>query len=68
MNNECFEVHSIEKMVADTIQNLIDDKAEDDTMALKPVTQKEALYCKRQQLSNLFVTIREDINAQLLNT
>lgn len=42
-NNECYEVQSIEEIVADTIQNPVDDEVEDDSIALEPVTRKEAL-------------------------
>ena len=50
-NNECYKVQVIEEIVADTIQNQVDDEVEDDSIALEPVTRKEAL---RQQLFTTF--------------
>ncbi|GKD72651.1 CENP-B homolog protein 2-like protein [Tanacetum coccineum] len=64
-NNKCYEVQSIEEIVADTIQNSVDDEVEDDSIALKPVTRKEALQAATT-LHNFFFAIRED-NAPLLN-
>ena len=42
-NNECYEVQSIEEVMSDTVQNPVDDEVEDDSIALEPVTRKEAL-------------------------
>lgn len=42
-NNQCHEVQSLEEIVADVIHNPEDDEAEDDSIALEPVTLKEAL-------------------------
>ena len=38
-NNECYEVQTIEEIMADTVQNPVDD----DSVPLEPVTRKEAL-------------------------
>ena len=62
-NNECYEIQSIEEIVADAIQNPVNDEVEDDSIVLEPVTRKK--YCKRQQLFTTFVVVRED-NAQTL--
>ena len=37
------EVSSLEEFVVGMTENLVNDETEDDTVALKPVTQKEAL-------------------------
>lgn len=42
-NNECYGVQSVEEIVADTVQNPVDDEVDDDSVALEPVTRKEAL-------------------------
>ena len=42
-NNECYEVQSIEEIIADTVQNSVDDEVDDDSVPLEPVTRKEAL-------------------------
>ena len=42
-NNECYEVQSIEEIMADTVQNPVDDEVDDDSVPLEPVTRKEAL-------------------------
>lgn len=42
-NIQCHEVQSLEEIVADVIPNPEDDEAEDGSIALEPVTLKEAL-------------------------
>ena len=37
-NNEHYEIRSIEEIVADTIQNSVDDEVENDSIVLEPVT------------------------------
>ncbi|GJY99591.1 ultraviolet-B receptor UVR8 [Tanacetum coccineum] len=53
-NNKCYEVQSIEEIVANTIQNSVDDEVEDDSIALEPVTRKEALQAATT-LHNFFL-------------
>ncbi|KAL4564918.1 hypothetical protein LXL04_028994 [Taraxacum kok-saghyz] len=42
-NNECYKVQSNEEIIADTVQNSVDDEVDDDSVPLEPVTRKEAL-------------------------
>nr|KAJ0197720.1 hypothetical protein LSAT_V11C700354400 [Lactuca sativa] len=42
-NNECYEVQSIEEIIAYTVQNSVDNEVDDDSVPLESITRKEAL-------------------------
>nr|KAJ0224132.1 hypothetical protein LSAT_V11C200075370 [Lactuca sativa] len=61
-NNECYEVQSIEELIADVVQNSVDD----DSVPLEPVTRKKPLQAATT-LHNFLLQYANTVS-QLLST